>query len=488
MEGDGRRVVVLHTNDLHGQVEPRPAFWLKDVNPLPDSGGLPRLAAKLRALREEAEASGAVVVVCDGGDWFQGTPEGQVDRGRAFMGALAEVGYDAMVVGNHEFDHGVDVLSGHLREVTLPAVVANARTASGDALPGTSGFRVVERGGMRIALVGLLTTGTPSITHASTRDLSWEDPAAALGRIRRALGDEVDLVIPVTHMGVEQDLALARAHPDLPLIVGGHSHTFLKRGVREGGTLIVQAGSKASVIGRVDLWLDRGGAVVRAEAVHVDLYEEPATRRNAAVDEACAAIGARVAGMLDEVVGVLGRPLEGQRGPLTNSSAGNFIADVMRARTGADVALHNRGGIRTSLPAGPVTRRDLFMLLPFSNHLETLTVDGAGLLRLLRRSVEGDRPIPLEFSGLLLEVRRTAGGDAELLRLLRPDGTPVRAEERLRLTTNSFLAAGGDGWTELADAPGEREVDFIVLRDMLELGFARGPRTPSGAQRYRFVP
>ena len=71
-------LVVLHTNDIHGQVLPRPAIWLKDVNPLPDSGGLPRLAAKLNQLKAEAEAEGAGVVICDGGDWFQGTPEGQI--------------------------------------------------------------------------------------------------------------------------------------------------------------------------------------------------------------------------------------------------------------------------------------------------------------------------------------------------------------------------------------------------------------------------
>jgi len=483
-----RHLVILHTNDVHGQVSPRPAVWLEGVNPLPDCGGLPRLAARLRQVRAEAEAAGAVVLVCDGGDWFQGTPEGQVDRGRAFMGALGAVGYDGMVVGNHEFDHGVDVLVDHLQRAPLPALLANARDADGAPLAGVRESVVVERGGLRVALVGLLTTGTPSITHASTRDLRWEDPAAALGRVRAALGDEVDLVIPVTHMGVEEDVALARAHPDLPLIVGGHSHTFLKAGVREGGTLITQAGAKASVIGRVDLWLDGRGEVARATAVHLDLYDELESPRNEEVDRRCAAIGVRVAGMLDEVVGVLGRPLRTTRRPLVNSSAGNFIADLMRERTGADVALHNRGGIRTTLRAGPVTRRDLFMLLPFSNHLETLTMDGASLRELFRRSVEGPRPVPLEFSGVTLEVRRDPGGQVELLGILGPGGAPVADTDTLRVTTNSFLAAGGDGWSALADAPGEREVDLILLRELLEVGFDRGPRTPSVEQRYRLLP
>ncbi|MEM9380162.1 MAG: bifunctional UDP-sugar hydrolase/5'-nucleotidase [Planctomycetota bacterium] len=477
-------LVVLHTNDVHGQVLARPATWLRDVDPLPDSGGLPRLAARLVALVREIEESGAAVVLCDGGDWFQGTPEGQVDDGLAFLRAFAAVGHDGAVVGNHEFDHGVGVLLEHLAEVDVPALLANVRMPDGTPLPGTRDHVVVERGGRRIALVGLLTTGTPSITHASTRELRWEEPSVALTRVRAALGDDVDLVIPVTHIGVDGDRALARAHPDLPLIVGGHSHTFLRSGVTEGNTLVVQAGAKASVIGRVDLWLGDEGAVLRAEAGHVELYEEPHTR-NGRVDALCGELTRRAAGRMDEVVGVLGGPLEVTRQRLVNSSAGNFITDAMRDRTGADVAVHNRGGIRTALEAGPVTRRDLFMVLPFSNHVETLTLDGATVIELFRRSIEEDRRGPFEFSGVTLEVAG-ATGPTELLRVVLEDGTPLAPDAEVRLATNSYLAAGGDGWDVLAAAE-QREVDFVLLRDLLELAFDGGARTPARDRRYRVV-
>lgn len=476
-----RHIVVLHTNDVHGQVLPRPAVWLKDVNPIPDSGGLPRLAAHLRRLVDEETRGGAAVVVVDGGDWFQGTPEGQLEQGRGFLRALAAAGHDAVVVGNHEFDHGVDVLVDHLEEVPLPALLANARLEGGAALPGTAEFRIVERAGLRIGLVGLLTVTTPEITHRQTRDLKWEAPADALRRVRETLDAGVDLVLPVTHIGIDQDVILAREHPDLPLIVGGHSHTFLRKGVRQGGTLIVQAGAKASVIGRVDLWLDEAGQVVRSEARHIDLYDEPDDAfRNAEVDRLCAALVKRSAERMDQVVGVLGGPLGVTRRPLVNASAGSLIADLIRARTGADVAVHNRGGIRTSLVAGPVTRRDLFMILPFDNHVETVTLTGAQLFEIFRLTIEENRR-PLEFSGAVLRVRD--GGKENALVEVLVDGVPLDPAASYRVATNSFLAAGGDGWKELQEGT-DREIDRILLRELLEKAFGGGLLMPPTDQRY----
>ena len=481
-------LVVLHTNDIHGQVLPRPAIWLKDVNPLPDSGGLPRLAAKLNQLKAEAEAEGAGVVICDGGDWFQGTPEGQIDRGRGFLSAFALAGHDGAVVGNHEFDHGVEVLLEHLKAAPMPALLANVRMPGGTPLPGTRDFVIVERAGLRIGLVGLLTTSTPSITHRTTKDLEWTDPREALTRVRAELAERVDLVIPVTHIGVESDQALAVAHPDLPLIVGGHSHDFLRKGVRVGETLVVQAGSKASVIGRVDLWLRSDGSVEKSTAKHVNLYEPAeAAFRIEALDRACEELSLKASERMDAVVGVLGGPLEVSRRELVNASGGNLITDLMRARSGADLAVHNRGGTRATLQAGVCTRRDLFMVLPFDNHIETLEMSGEDVVELFRRSIEDERKRSLEFSGVTVEVTRVEGKPKLVqVRLGGEAGPVIQAGDRLRLATNSFLAAGGDGW-EILQAQEQREVDFTLLRDMIEEALARGPVTPSKSQRYRIV-
>ncbi|MDA1265423.1 MAG: bifunctional UDP-sugar hydrolase/5'-nucleotidase [Planctomycetota bacterium] len=477
-------VVVLHTNDMHGQVQPRLATWLKDRDPLPVSGGIARVASAIRTTRAKLEAEGAVVFVVDGGDWFQGTPEGRIDEGRPYISAMAAVGYDALAVGNHEFDHGVDVLEAHLGAVRVPALLANATQPDGSSLTGTKPYEVVERGGLRVALIGFCAEDTPSITHASTRALVWRSPAEVLTRIRTELEGQVDWFLPLTHCGVGSDRQLAAAHPDLALIVGGHSHSLLQNGVREGKTLIVQAGSKASLVGRVDLWLDpETKAVLESRAGMIELYEEPAAaQRNPEVDKLCAAMTAKADELMGAVVGSLTADLPRAFDPFTSSPCGNLVTDAMRARTKADVALQNRGGLRTNLLEGKLTRRHLFQLLPFDNHLVTLTLTGAELETLMRTSVESRGGRGLEFSGLIVELTRGEGRPK--LAGLIVGGEPLDPEKDYRVTVNSFNADGGDGYTQLAEAE-RREVDPILLRDLLAEYLDGRAVTPPTERRYR---
>jgi 2',3'-cyclic-nucleotide 2'-phosphodiesterase (5'-nucleotidase family) len=159
--------VILHTNDVHGQVLQRKATWLDKQNP-PMVGGLERLAAEVSAERRQAEDEGAQVIVVDAGDWYQGTPEGVLDHGRAFLEALALVGYDALCIGNHDLDHGLANLKRILAASRLPAVVANVRAAGGERADWAPPWRIVKRAGLSVALVGLLTPG--KIGRASCRE------------------------------------------------------------------------------------------------------------------------------------------------------------------------------------------------------------------------------------------------------------------------------------------------------------------------------
>ena len=485
-------LVVLHTNDMHGQVVPLPATWVKDQDPPPTSGGLARVGAYLRKVRREVKAEGGAVLVLDAGDWYQGTPEGGLDKGLGILRALAMMGYDALAVGNHEFDHGVEHFEGMLAEAPLPALLANARTKSGATLPGTGEYQVFERAGLSIGVVGMCSDQTPQMSHPTTRDLEWESAPDCLTRIKAAAtarpdAPRVDFWIPVTHCGVDADRELAQEHPDLDLIVGGHTHTVLHNGVREGRTLIVQAGSKARSVGRVDLWFDaETRELVRGEAKLVNLYADyEAPDRLDALEEHCAELQRRSAEAMDLVVGHLAEELDRDGGSSRSSAAGNFITDLMRSRTGADVAIHNRGGIRAALDAGPVTRRDLFRILPFDNHLETLTMTGQQLSDLMERSIEGQGRSGLEFSGLVARVRR-GGKFPEVVQFL-VGGTPLDPEGTYRVTTNNFLASGGDAYKEFMLAS-ERVTDPILQRDLLEEHFrAQGDEPVRPPRDNRFV-
>lgn len=479
-------VILLHTNDLHGQVQPRKATWLDREAP-PRIGGLPRLAAYTRQVRQAAAEEGSGVLLVDGGDWFQGTPEGLLEEGRAFAAALGEVGYDGLTLGNHELDHGLESLEALLATAGLPAVCANIREAEGGARPDwCQPWRVVEVAGLRVALVGLLTPVTPTITHPDASQLDFQEPAEALAEARAALAGEVDWVLPLTHLGVRDDRRLAKAHPDLPVIVGGHSHTYLKEGIRQGETWILQSGSKASAVGRLDLWFDgETKELVETRYELVDLLEEPAPEhRNARVDELCADLSRRAEASMSAVVGELAEPLE-RHFRLTHSSpSGNLITDVMRERLDADVAVQNRGGIRCDLAGGEVTRRDLFELLPFGNHLVLLELDGEELLGLLRASVEGTAHTGLEVSGLTVRWSQGEGAEGPTLVGLEVGGEPVVPGKTYRLATNNFLAGGGDGYALLEGQPVLRE-DPVLMRELLEEHFrAAGTVHPLHEDRY----
>jgi len=473
-------LVILHTNDVHGQAQPRAATWLGGEEP-PLVGGLPRLAAAVRAVRDEVGAENVLLV--DSGDWSSGTPEGLLDDGVAFVTAMVAVGYDAMCVGNHELDDGVAPFKRLVSETQVPAVLANVRDREGERVDWAPPYRVFERAGLKIAVVGLLTQVTPSITHSDTKAVVFSDPALELREVLDELGETVDLVIPATHLGVGTDRELARAHPDLFFIAGGHSHTYLREGVMEGGVLIGQVGSKASNIGRLDLWFDPGTReITRREYKVTSLLEAPTEdSRVEQVDELCAALVSATEVRMNEVVGELAAPLDRARSSIESSGAGNLIADAFRQHFEADCAFQNRGGIRCNLPKGKVTRRDLFELLPFGNHPVLLELAGVHLEGTLRQSVEGTAHTGLEVSGLTLEV---SGGDAPKLLGVLVNGERLDPERVYRVVTNNFLAEGGDNYLMLAEAESVTH-DQILLRTLLERRFKGEALVPPTDNRYR---
>ncbi|MBL8859032.1 MAG: bifunctional metallophosphatase/5'-nucleotidase [Planctomycetes bacterium] len=471
--GDDRlHVIVLHTNDIHGQVLPRKATWLKQ-DPAPMVGGLPRVAAYVERVRHEAFVADDIVFVVDAGDWYQGTPEGLLDDGAGFVRALNYIGYDALCVGNHDFDHGIPNLKAILKETNLPAVAGNLEEKStSKRVDWVAPWRVVERGGFTIGFVGLVTPVTPEITHPDSRTLNFVDPGLALTRAKEHLKGKVDWIVPLTHLGVEEDRALARAHPEIDLIVGGHSHTFLSSGVREGSTLIVQAGSKASSVGRVDLYFDKASKkLLESTAKLVDLdAEPPAEMAEKPLSIICSILVRRTEERMKEKIGDLVVSAERAKNPIASSPLGNLVADAVRDHARADVGLMNRGGIRADMQAGPVTRRDVFEVLPFENNIVVLKMTGAELTDMIKSSVEGKAHSGIEVSGIVIDVKVDEKGERTLTGLRTGSGA-VDPEHVYRVAMNSFMADGGDAYIRKVQPGDKRTDDPALLRDVLEALF-----------------
>lgn len=467
-------LVLLHTNDVHGQALPRRAAWITDRELW--IGGLERAAAYIARVRSEMDGEREGVVLVDGGDWFQGTPEGRVRGGREFVKLLARLDYDAMALGNHEFDLGIEPLLALLLETQVPSVCANLYDPTdgpdGERVGWVRPYRIVERCGLTIAFVGLIAPSTPDITHEDARRLDFRDPIAELDRVCAELPEGVDLVIPLTHNGLTLDRELAVARPDLPLIVGGHSHTYLRDGVTVGPTRIVQAGDKCSVVGRVDLFIDPNTKkVLSSRSRLMELDREPEARfTDVEFVRDVEALVARTDEVMSIVVGELAETPP-RAMPFESGALGNWISDAMREFSRADAALHNRGGIRSTLSAGPITRRDLFEVCPFGNTVVTLELTGRELERCLVGSLESRSSVRIEVSGV--EARIRIVDDEE--RPIRVDellvgGEPIDPRRRYRVATNSFLATGGDRIFRL-----DREIEpldtGVLLEDLLASRF-----------------
>jgi len=327
----------------------------------------------------------------------------------------------------------------------------------------------------RVAVIGLITTSTPYITTPGvTGGLEFADPVPVV----RALVKEIDadLFVVTSHLGRDDELRLARAVPELALICGGHSHTPYVRKI--GKTLVLQTQGRSITLARADLDLDPDGwRVVRSkgEFLPVDPRAAPPDRR---VQEIVDRYGADLATRMKEVVGELAAPLRRARGRVS-SSAGNWMADVIRRQGRAEIGFMNKGGIRCDLEAGDVTAGDVYRIMPFDNTVVAMDLTGAEVRAILERNSAEGRRSGLEWSGLVVEIERDGR-----LAAVRVGDAPLDDEHTYRVATNSFVAAGGDGFMTFRE--GRRREIGPLVRDALAKDLAaRSPLTPPAAQRLR---
>ena len=430
-------ITVLHTNDMHGALLPQADFESSGVRK-PDRGGAARIATILAAERASAEKEGRAVLVVDAGDIFHGTPEGNETRGAAVIAWMNLVHYDALALGNHDWAYGDANLRSLRTQAKFEFLTCNVTkvdptAATAPIIDYAKPYIVLSEKGVRVALVGFTTPGTPAMNlpeHVAGLDFL---PYVRQGAyyLKQARG-ESDVVIALSHLGSSSDEALARKVPGWDLIVGGHDHRTFHKGLEKSGTLIVQTGCDGAFVGRVDITWDRDThRVVSRTARLIPVTSEVAS--DAASEEL---IQKSVKGDLDKPFGTTACFL-GRGGP--DSPLGCVLADAIRTGADADAALLNSGGVRNDLPAGPVTKRDLYMAAPFEDTLVTYRMTGADLVRLLDGAYrDGSLEYPVSGLQFSYDGRKPAG---ERVVGLRVGGQEVDLAHAYVLATTRFAAA-----------------------------------------------
>ena len=424
-------VVLMHTNDIHGHVLPEKG-----------EGGLAVIAAIVKQQHPD--------ILLDAGDMFTGTLVSDTFYGESVMAVMNRMGYRASILGNHEFDYGLKTLRDRVRQARFPVLSANVDLPYIDV----GKTRVIPIKGIRFGLVGLTTEETPTTTHPkNVKDVRFLDVIRTLEQTLPRLKKSSDFVIVIGHLAPAEELRIARAFPEIKLIVSGHSHTELQQPIHESNAVIVRTGSYGRFIGRVDLdFEDRTMKKISTQLIEAKaVAPDPEVLR--AVEPYRAKVERQTNAILGEATASFARRTE-DGGALLN-----LVADAYRARTGARIALVNPGGIRTSLPAGPITYGKIFEILPFENTIVTMKITGTQLKRSLAVRLTAVSGLRVVF-----DLRKPEG--EQLVSVSLDDGSPILDNATYTVVINDFMQAGGDDYTEFVN--GTEAMDTgIRLRDMV---------------------
>lgn len=497
------RLDIMFSNDVHGGIDRAQATFMNPEFP-PQLGGGGSAATLIRQIRSRANPKRASLLL-DAGDFFQGRPVGTVTKGKAVIEYMNAIGYDAMTVGNHEFDIMDTELMETLEMANFPILSCNIMDKRTGTFPWyVVPYRIFNRLGIRIGIVGFTTTDTEKMSFPENiKNIKFLSEKEAVNKYVRIVREEekADIVIVLGHAGLPYDVEstylsrydakgnplheeryavwgydaqeIAREVPGIDLFIGGHMH----RGVPEPWvdpythTMVIQGYAYGSNLGLITLKID-------PETKTISGYELPAIREGAMItlfedqfipdEEIGHTIAAQVAiaekGM-DEVIGTAGVYLS-RVNVDAQSLMGNTVVDAMRSEVNADFAFINLGGIRSDIKSGPVTYRNVFDVMPFDNMVVSFKCSGEFLRRIIETRVEGGRH-GLIVSGVNV-VYNKKRPNFDRVTTLRIGGQPWDPNKTYICTTTDFLMQGNAGLSLLAQVP-EEDIIYhqINLRDAI---------------------
>jgi 2',3'-cyclic-nucleotide 2'-phosphodiesterase/3'-nucleotidase/5'-nucleotidase len=441
---------VVSTGDLHGALLP------KTSNGKP-AGGAALLAAMMDSLTADC---GCPTLRLDAGDAMQGTVISNVTRGSAMIDVLNRLRMAGVALGEHDFEWSLDTLRRRMSEANFPFLAANVfDSASGRRPDWLAPSRMVELGGMKIAIVGYITSDTKNLARPeTTAGLRVGDGALAIHDVLTEVHSQrPELTILLAHAGASCDgnvctgeairLAEGLEPGTVDLLVAGHTHTVVN--ARVGGVAIVESGRDGLAVGVADLVkTGSGGREVRTrtEAVMADSLT-PSASMTALVEDH----RRRAESLTSKEVAVIKLPLTRSGNQF---ALGGLIAEARRNVLRADVGLVSTSDIRADLPAGPVSYGQLFEIQSSQNRLVRITLSGAQLRDVLEHAIDSAGHPMAHVAGV--KVRYDQSKRRQRVQSIEFAGRKKLISNAVyTLATDEFLSGGGDGYTMLASLPAE---------------------------------
>ncbi len=424
-----KTITILHTNDMHASFIPHEAFWMKE-NPKSMIGGFNELSFKVDSLRKIKMTS----ILIDAGDVMTGNPITEYaykgTEGGTLFEMLNMIGYEAWCLGNHDFDISQNNLKKLTTVARFPTLCANVVNSQGIFPLHNKAYTIIEKNGVRIGIIGVMTQGLYNLVNQNNlSDIKVLSPITTTQKYIDELSSKTDVIIALTHEGVDEDSVLAANVHGLNIIVGGHSHTRLKKPKNVNGVLIVQTGSNCENLGVLDLTVEDHSVTKSWETLLPLNYtsDRPKTALSNFIDS----IQHTIDDDYNKVIGTLKSDWTRGDGEM---GIGNFIADAQREAAHADVAFMNNHGIRKNVSAGRMTKRDLFEVIPFRNVLVTFQLSGKQIQDVVKNYIQ--RHSSIQTSGIQCTWKKNSNGEIEFTKFFVN-------EKPLELNKN-YIAAASD--------------------------------------------
>ena len=464
---------ILHINDWHSRIESNNKYEstcsAEDEQKGECFGGAARLVTIIDQRREAL--SGENMLLLNAGDNFQGSLFYTTFKGTVEAEFLNRMKFDAMTVGNHEFDDGEEALVPFLEKVGFPVVSANvapdAQSKVGDRIKPSV---VLEVGGEKIGIVGAVTNDTPEIASPGPHIAITNDVENIAAEVKKLQEQGINKIVALTHVGYVRDMEMIAKIPGVDVVVGGHSHTLLSNtDAKAAGPYptmidnpegykvpVTQAASYSKYVGELKIVFDDQGVVTSAtgDPILLDASVKPDEAALARIKE----LGAPIEELKAKEVSEVTAAIDGGRDTCRaqECTMGNLIADAMLDRTkdqGVTIAVQNGGGIRASIDAGVVTMGEVLTVLPFQNTLATFQLTGKDLKASIEQGVseieEGKGKFP-QVAGLKFSFDKSVAPNEGRVKSIETmeNGAwaPVDDAKVYTIATNNFVRGGGDGY------------------------------------------
>jgi len=465
---------ILHINDFHSRIESinktDSTCSAEEEGKNECFGGAARLLTAINQTRDGLKAENKNVLLLNAGDNFQGSLFYTTYKGATEAEVLNAMKFDAMTVGNHEFDDSDDVLATFLDKIKFPVVTANVAPSAaakiGDRIKPSL---VLDVAGQKIGIVGAVTNDTPEIANPGPNITITDDVAKITEAVQALKAQGVNKIIALTHVGYPRDLSAIAKIPDVDVVVGGHSHTLLSNTVKgaEGPyptwvdnpagykVPVVQAFQYSRYLGDLKIVFDDAGVVKQAEGepILVDAKFLPDQAMTARINE----LKAPIEELKKKVVGSSEALIEADRKicRAKECSMGNLLADAQLDRVkdqGITLSIQNGGGLRAPIDAGEITMGEVLTVLPFQNTVATFQIKGADVVTALENGVSqvdvGGGRFP-QVAGMKYSFDQSKPVGGRISNVLVKEGdafVPIDPAKTYGAVTNNYVRGGGDGF------------------------------------------